>query len=167
MFALKRRFVHPACRLREMPDAVQVRPCLQAAGPGKFQKSFGQAIHQTFQSILQKHEERGAARQSDPSLPLWLPPVPAKLPCTLDEAFEIYDERWALNGRLVSDRRTYGRLEVQRPRCGKALMEGWEEAPISAAWKRRSNGGWGRSVSIPGAWTVSTVAQRALPDLRL
>jgi DNA helicase-2/ATP-dependent DNA helicase PcrA len=131
VFALKRRFsftqlaAFEKCPMQYKFAHVYKLPVL-----GKFQKSFGQAIHQTFQSILQKHEERGAARQSDLFTAPVAPPVPANgFRVTLDEALEIYDERWALNDDWYPDRRTYDEYKSKGRDAVKSLMEDWAEAP--------------------------------------
>ncbi|MEO5927290.1 MAG: ATP-dependent DNA helicase [Patescibacteria group bacterium] len=97
-FQLKRRFSFTQlAAFRSCPLQYKFAHVYRIPILGSFHKSFGQSIHLTFHDILKLHVDRGAARQS--SL-FDAAPVVSELVIstgfrvTLDEALEIYDDRW-------------------------------------------------------------------------
>ncbi len=130
-FPLKRRFsftqlaAFQTCGLQYKFAHVYKIPVL-----GKHQKSFGQAIHLTFQDILQINLDRLKVQQTD-----LFAAVPVQgFQLTMAEALAIYEARWAENDHWYPDRKMYDEYHAEGRAATKRLVEEWQAAPPEVAF---------------------------------
>lgn len=133
VFPLKRRFsftqlaAFEKCGLQYKFAHVYKIPVL-----GKHQKSFGQAIHLTFQDVLQAHLDRGKAQQGNlfGETPTYGPGFRVRL----DEALKTYEARWAENDHWYPDRATYEQYHAEGREAVKRLHAEWMASPPDVAF---------------------------------
>lgn len=129
-FPLKRRFsftqlaAFRTCPLQYKFSHVYRIPIL-----GSFHKSFGQSLHLTFHDILKGHVDRGLMRQF--SLFDAAPHVSVAeadgLRVTLDEALEIFEERWI--DEWYPDRARHDAYKKEGREAVKRMWEIWNAQP--------------------------------------
>lgn len=129
VFQLKRRFSFTQlAAFRNCPLQYKFAHVYRIPILGSFHKSFGQSIHLTFHDVLKLHQDRGAVRQASLFEAASAPPLPG-FRVTLDEALQIYEDRWIdewYPNRIEHDKyKKEGRDAVRR------MWTEWNEKPPS------------------------------------
>ncbi|MCC7357141.1 ATP-dependent helicase [Candidatus Uhrbacteria bacterium] len=125
-FALKRRFsftqlaAFENCGLQYKFAHVYKIPVL-----GKYQKSFGQAIHLTFQNILQMNIDRTKIQQTELYFHDSDKFSKRVFQLSLDEAIAIYEARWSENDHWYPDRKLYDEYHTKGREATQRLVEEW------------------------------------------
>lgn len=130
VYPLKRRFSFTQlAAFRKCPLQYKFSHVYRIPILGSHQKSFGQTIHLTLHDVLDLHAERGKAQQTSLFAPTAVVPAPVGFRTTMDEAFKIYDERWATNDLWYPDRATYDRYHDEGRVAVKRMIEEWQKTP--------------------------------------
>ena len=134
-FQLKKRFSFTQlAAFRKCPLQYKFAHVYKIPILGSFQKSFGQSIHLAFHAILSLHLERGKAQQGD----LFTSPISnfqfsiSNFRITLDEALDIYEERWI--DEWYESRSQHDEFKREGREAVKRMHEKWSASPPNVAF---------------------------------
>ncbi|MBU1033060.1 MAG: ATP-dependent DNA helicase [Patescibacteria group bacterium] len=131
-YPLKRRFSFTQlAAFRSCPTQYKFAHVYRIPILGSHHRSFGQAVHLSLHDILQFHIDRGKAKQADlfgQSSDAG-PRTSDRLRVSLDEALEIYEQRWAQNDQWYSDKITYDKYKKEGRQSIKHMWGSWDAMP--------------------------------------
>jgi len=137
-FELKRRFsftqlaAFRSCPLQYKFAHVYKIPIL-----GSYQKSFGSCVHLTLQDVLQLHIERGKAQQGSLFASSAATPVAAGFRVPVDEALDIFEQRWLENDDWYETKSRYDEYHKKGKEAIKVNVQSWHEKIPDVAFLER------------------------------
>ncbi len=128
-FPLKKRFSFTQlAAFQKCPKQYKLAHVYKIPMLGSFQKSFGQSMHLALRDILTNHLERGRATQADlfgESLILSYPKNEFRV--SLDEALQIFEERWL--DEWYASREQHDKFKAEGKSAIKSMIRTWQTKP--------------------------------------